>query len=132
VVIIAATGDPRHEIAQTLIRGWIAAGEDLHAPLLCRYEVANSLTRLLIANVFPRERLGTVLDVIAAIPITDHPLEDDRHVISIALGLGRQSAYDVAYLALAERLDARLWTFDGPLFRNADRAGFPVHLAGNS
>jgi predicted nucleic acid-binding protein len=39
-------------------------------------------------------------------------------------------AWDAAYLDLAERLAAELWTLDGPLYRNAVGLGLPVHLAG--
>ena len=52
-------------------------------------------------------------------------------VVAIALRLGRRSAYDAAYLALAERLEATVWTFDGSLARNAGDAGFSVHLITN-
>jgi len=46
----------------------------------------------------------------------------------LGLGLGRQSAYDAAYLALAQELQAQLWTFDGALAKNAGGLGFPVQL----
>jgi predicted nucleic acid-binding protein len=42
--------------------------------------------------------------------------------------LGRHSAYDAAYLDLAQRLGAELWTLDGSLARNAAGLGFPVRL----
>ena len=64
-----------------------------------------------------------------AVPVTYHPLRADREqAVQIALGLARKSAYDVAYLALARRLGAPLWTFDGPLARHARERGYPVHL----
>ncbi|MFN6517517.1 MAG: hypothetical protein RMY29_023960 [Nostoc sp. CreGUA01] len=40
----------------------------------------------------------------------------------------RQSAYDAAYLALAESLNAELWTLDGLLYRNAISYAFSVRL----
>ena len=42
----------------------------------------------------------------------------------------RNSAYDTAYLALAETLGAELWTLDGLLYRNAAGLGFAVRLLG--
>jgi predicted nucleic acid-binding protein len=48
---------------------------------------------------------------------------DNARAIEIAVDLERHSAYDAAYLALAERLGAEVWTLDGPLFRNASRRG---------
>jgi predicted nucleic acid-binding protein len=39
------------------------------------------------------------------------------------------SAYDAAYLALAQDLDGECWTLDGRLVGNATRLGRPVRLA---
>jgi predicted nucleic acid-binding protein len=66
-----------------------------------------------------------------ALPITYHALQEDGdEVVAIAMQLGRKNAYDAAYLALVRRLEAELWTFNGPLARNASGLGFPVYLVG--
>jgi len=57
-----------------------------------------------------------------------HSLKNGPDVVQIALGLGRTSAYDAAYIAQAQQLDAELWTLDGPLARNALGRGLPVRL----
>lgn len=49
-------------------------------------------------------------------------------MVRAALVLQRRSAYDAAYLALAEDLEAELWTIDGPLARNASIRGYRIHL----
>jgi predicted nucleic acid-binding protein len=49
-------------------------------------------------------------------------------VVRAALALQRRSAYNAAYLALAEDLEAELWTIDGPLARNASTRGYRIHL----
>lgn len=46
----------------------------------------------------------------------------------MAQRLERRSAYDAAYLVLADRLGVDLWTLDGPLARNAASRGLSVHL----
>lgn len=65
---------------------------------------------------------------IAAIDVRFHDLTDGLAVVAIARKLQRESAYDASYIALAQRLDAQLWTLDGPLARNASGADLPVRL----
>ena len=129
ILIVLTSGDPRKAAAQARIRRWIQTGEELHAPTLLPYEVANGLTRLVAAGAFPVEQLPEAWLTVTAIPITYHSLQaQGAQVITLALRLQRRSAYDAANLALAQQLDAELWTFDGPLARNAAGLGFPVHL----
>lgn len=129
VLVVLVSGDPRREIAQTRLREWIAADEDIHAPALLTYEVANGLTRLVAGGVFPSKRTSQAWQTLLSLPITYHPLVvgGDR-VVEVALEMRRQSAYDAAYIVLTEQLGAELWTFDGPLAKNAAGLGFPVQL----
>lgn len=60
-------------------------------------------------------------------PIVYDPLLDGSSAVRVALALERRSVYDAAYLALAQSLDAELWTLDGPLARNAKSHGYPIH-----
>jgi hypothetical protein len=53
---------------------------------------------------------------------------DPAAVVSMTQRLERKSAYDAAYIVLAEQLSAGLWTLDGPLARNAHSRGLPVKL----
>jgi predicted nucleic acid-binding protein len=62
------------------------------------------------------------------LPITYHQLRDAPRVIRLARQLERHSAYDAAYLKLAQELDATCWTLDGQLVRNASQLGLPVRL----
>jgi predicted nucleic acid-binding protein len=128
LIIALVTDDARAPVVGALMAGWLAGSEDLHAPALLSYEVANGLTRLVAAGALPAERLAEVWAVTSALPIAYHPLVAGDRVAEIALRLRRTSAYDAAYLALAEHLGATLWTFDGPLYRNAVGQHLPVRL----
>lgn len=129
VLVVLISGDPRSGAAQTHLRQWIAADEDIHAPALLPYEVANGLTRLVAGGLFPSERTSEAWQTILSLPITHHPLMSggDR-VVEVALDMRRLGAYDAAYIVLAQQLGAELWTFDGPLARNAAGLDFPVKL----
>lgn len=129
LLVVLASSEPRRDAVRDRIQHWTETGENLHAPALLPYEAANALTRLLVAGRIEPNQLRSAWQTIMNTPITYHPLHiDGDRVISIALQLQRSSAYDAAYLALAQDLDAELWTLDGPLARNASSLGYPVHL----
>ena len=69
-------------------------------------------------------------DVWELIDVLDSPSIHRRAdaLVAIALRLGR-SVHGAAYIDLALRLPAELWTLDGKLARNAASVGFPVTLA---
>jgi len=66
-----------------------------------------------------RNTFRDIARIIDALGVTFDLAPDNARAVEIAVELERHSAYDAAYLALAERLDAEVWTLDGPLFRNA-------------
>src|SRR5690349_7005328 len=126
LIIALVTDDARAPVVGALMAGRLAAGEDLHAPALLSYEVANGLIRLVAAGALPAASLTDTWAATSALPIVYHPLIAGDRIAEIALRLRRTSAYDAAYLALAEQLGATLWTFDGPLYRNAIGQHFSV------
>ena len=126
--VALVSGDPRGTQIQQQFLKWVDDDVDLHAPALARYEVANALTRLIVAKAFPADKVKEAWANLSVLPITYHPSVDAMTVVEIALRLGRQNAYDAAYIALAESLGAELWTLDNPLYRNALGYGFPVQL----
>jgi predicted nucleic acid-binding protein len=128
LLIVLVTGDPRGEKVSAQFADWIEQNIPLHAPDLVPYEVANALTCAIVAQTFDRQILPDAWKLISSLPIHYHPCLHETRIVEIALSLGRQSAYDAAFLALAEVLDAELWTLDGPLYRNAVNRGFNVHL----
>lgn len=128
LLVVLVNQDPRREAVRQQFHAWITQQVDIHAPDLALYEISNSLTRLVRANLFPKQEIATVCSFLSQLPITYHRLSLKNRVVEIALALERQSAYDAAYLALAESLNAQLWTLDGPLYRNATSHSFPIRL----
>jgi predicted nucleic acid-binding protein len=128
LLVALVSGDPRGNLVSQAILDWIDQGIDLHAPELARYELVNALTRLIVAGAFPAERVEEAWNDVLILPISYHVLTNGPRIIGISLELKRQSAYDGAYLALAEQLNAELYTLDSPLYRNALGKGFNVRL----
>ena len=118
----------RGKVIERRLREWEDADEALHAPSLFRYEVASALTRNIVAGTIDSADAKTAWQRIVAIRITLHGLEDGPAVVAVARKLQRESAYDAAYVVLAQELGAELWTLDGRLARNAAGADLPVRL----
>lgn len=129
LLVVMVSGDARGPMASEQVEAWLTADEEIHAPELLPYELASAFTRLVAGRYISRRQVQLAWEALEVLPIVQHPLSDDLpRVVDIALGLKRQSAYDAAYIALAQELGAVLWTLDGPLGRNARAAGFPVRL----
>ncbi|HEU4759280.1 MAG TPA: type II toxin-antitoxin system VapC family toxin [Dehalococcoidia bacterium] len=87
---------------------------ELHAPVLLHYELTNGVwaaaRRARLAARLAREALDNLL----ATGIALHP-SDAARLLDLALRFGI-TAYDAAYVALAQQLGSELWTADRPLF----------------
>jgi len=91
----------------------LAPGETLHAPHLVDVEVAQVLRRYRAAGELAEERAREALDDQRRMPL-------ERYGHRLLLGRmwelrANATAYDAAYLALAEALDAPLVTRDAAL-----------------
>jgi len=128
LLVVLVSGDPRRLSVLQQITRWLDEGTDLHAPLLAQYEIANALTRLVASGAFPEDKIEEAVSNILVLPLIYHSRISIPRVVEIAKTLGRQSAYDAAYISLAESLGCELWTLDGPLYRNATGYGFKVQL----
>lgn len=90
-------------------------GEQLAAPELIDLEVVSTLRRAARAGRLDDRRSGQALTDLAALPLRRVPhLPLLSRVWELRDNL---TAYDAAYVALAEALDALLLTADGPLGR---------------
>lgn len=93
----------------------------IHVPHLLSVEVAEVLRRLVAAGTVSRARAGGALDDLADLDAERYPHEPFLpRMFALRDNL---TAYDAAYVALAEVLAAPLVTFDGRL------AGAPGHRA---
>jgi predicted nucleic acid-binding protein len=128
LLVALVSGDPRGSKVLQHFTDWLNHNVEIHAPFLAKYETANALTRLIVGGAFPQDKVEDAWNNISILPIRYHDLTNVKHVVEIALALNRQNAYDAAYVALTEELNAELWTLDGPLYRNAQGLGFAVNL----
>lgn len=87
--------------------------ESLHAPHLLDLEVAQVLRRLVRDGTVPEDLADRVLEDLLDLRLTRYP----HYVLLSRIWQLRHnlSAYDAAYVALAEKLGARLVTRDGRL-----------------
>jgi predicted nucleic acid-binding protein len=127
-LVAFVTNEPAAPQVADLLQHWGSEGTELNAPALARYEIANALAKQAATGNLGEEAVDEAWTILDELPIIYHPLSDGPGVVRATLALKRRSAYDAAYLALAEDLDAELWTFDGPLARNARTRGYRVHL----
>ncbi|MFZ5617032.1 MAG: type II toxin-antitoxin system VapC family toxin [Pseudomonadota bacterium] len=114
VLLELLTGSPTGTLVAERLE---ARRAQLHAPHLIDLEVAQVLRRFAVAGEFTRERGRAALDDLADFPIHRH-----RHgVLLPRIWELRDSltAYDAAYVALAELLDAPLLTRDRKIQRAA-------------
>jgi predicted nucleic acid-binding protein len=128
LLVVLVSGDPRRLSVLQQITRWLDDGVSLHTPLLAQYEIASALTRLVVSGAFPKSKVDEAVSNILVLPLSYHSKVNMPRIVEIANILGRQSAYDAAYISLAESLDSELWTLDGPLYRNATAYRFRVRL----
>jgi predicted nucleic acid-binding protein len=127
-LVAFVTKEPASPKVAQLLHDWGSQETPLNAPELARYEIANALAKKAANGELDDDAIREAWDVLDDLPIVYHPLHDGSSAVRVALTLERRSAYDAAYLALAQSLDAELWTLDGPLARNANSHGYPIHL----
>jgi predicted nucleic acid-binding protein len=93
-----------------------AEGETIHAPALIDLEIAQVLRRHVAASQMTAIRGAEAVDLWRVIPVQRHGHE--LLLPRIWELRGALSAYDAAYVALAEALDAALVTLDAKLARS--------------
>jgi predicted nucleic acid-binding protein len=124
VAVAIALHEPRHERAVAVLRERRAHGSRLQVPTFFWLEVVN----VLIARY--RQRPTVVLEAIVDLEelgLESVALDRPHLLLTIdAMGRGGLSAYDAAYLALAESVDGDLLTFDRRLASASGARALPV------
>jgi predicted nucleic acid-binding protein len=97
----------------------IELGEELHAPHVLDLEVAHALRRQCAAGTLKATRAAEAIQDLGDFPVMRHA--HDFLLPRIWLLRHTVTAYDAAYLALADALDATLVTRDARLVKAAGR-----------
>lgn len=102
------------------------AGEELHAPSLIDYETVSVVRRLTLAGHLSATRARDLLTDFDDLPIRRWPFTGTLRVRAFQLR-DTVSAYDAAYVVLAEALDCTLLTRDARLARTGGH-GVPIDV----
>ena len=104
---------------------WKRARIALHAPALWGYEVVSGLRKAVSDRAISPESVQDGLGSMWGLNVVQVPQTPGLAAASLrwAERLGRRVAYDAAYVALAEYLNAEFWTADGSLGRNMQQQG---------
>lgn len=131
LIVALLVADQRQAATQAHLESWVDSGEELHAPAVLPYEVANVVARLVFDGDLEADDITDIWSDLVALDVELHPFDltgDGPAVAAITTQLRRRHATDSAYIRLAQRLDTDVWTLDGPLARNASAVGLPVKL----
>lgn len=103
----------RSAVGLKIDRRIFSPSESLHAPHLLDVEVAQVLRRYVRDKTIAAQRGQEALEDLGDIPLSRYP--HDFLISRIWELRGTLTAYDAAYVALAEVLDAPLLTCDGKI-----------------
>lgn len=131
LLVALLVSDRRQDAARARIERWLDGAEELHAPAVLPYEIANVLARRVFDGMLAADDVTDIWHDLDALGLILHPFEltrDGPEVAAVTAHLRRRHATDSAYVCLAQRLGTSVWTLDGALARNAADVGLPVTL----
>lgn len=107
-----------------ILDSWCAEQKSIYAPALIAYELANAFYRLQRAGRISLPAAELALDGALGLPVRlANDTDLHRAALRIASDTELPATYDAHYLALAEGLDAELWTADAELAHAVTQAG---------
>lgn len=115
VILRAFFPDEAQAEAQAILREHVAGSLNLKAPDLLPYELANAIWQAERRKRISTEQANQILKAVVDLQIEIFPLEWGE-MLPMARRFER-SAYDAAYLVLAEKLDEQLVTGDEHFFQ---------------
>ena len=119
-MVDALVGDPANPNLLALL-----ADEELHAPALLDFEVASALRGHALGGKLDPVRLEEAVDDFIAFRIERHPMTSLLgHILDLRDNF---TAYDAAYLVLAQALEAPIVSADAKL-EEATRLGIDVRV----
>jgi predicted nucleic acid-binding protein len=122
--LVMVVPHPYRKQALTFWRRWINQRKPLYAPYLWVAEVVSGLRRAVWEGVITTNEAKHALKRMLALPIQyvpDTELADGA--LKWARVLGQKRAYDAFYVALAEQIDAELWSADRKLVNGLHQQG---------
>lgn len=96
---------------------WATNHMTLAAPFLLQYELIAVLRKYVYQGRLSLQESIRGRDLLLSLPI--HLMMDDdllRRAYELSIRFNRPTAYDMQYLAVAERLDCEFWTLDQRLY----------------
>jgi predicted nucleic acid-binding protein len=122
--VIQLTTFPRNNAIKTLWDRWEREDRRILAPTLLFYDISNILSAYIRQGVLSARTVQSILKACRSLPI--HLVEEpDLQVRALQLSerYNLPLGCDPHYLALAERLDKELWTYDRRLAVAVNQAG---------
>jgi predicted nucleic acid-binding protein len=125
ILVSLAIPTPVSARAAEMLDGWLSSEVELFSPSLWSYEAVSAIRKLVSSGGLSQEEAFAAVSHILSLGIQDIPATEELHrkALTWAERLKSFVAYDPAYLALAEQLDAPFWTADGKLARKAKALG---------
>ncbi len=125
VVVALVVPTPYSEAAAEKLKDWIETEIELVAPVFWSYEAVSAIRRYAAHGQLEDEDAAMAISRMLMVgPFAIHPTEPlHLKALQWAKRLNQHTAYDAAYVALAEHLETEMWTADHRLVRNARSFG---------